>query len=86
MFLAMRITLTVDDDVTALLKRLRKTRGANLKDLINEALRRGLRDMTAGPKQRVPVHTRSVDLGRGQIASIDNIADVLAIAEIERSD
>jgi hypothetical protein len=42
--------------------------------------------MTAGPKQRVPVHTRSVDLGRVQIASIDNIADVLAIAEIERSD
>jgi len=52
MFRATRITLTVDDDVTALLKRLRKTRGTNLKDLINEALRRGLRDMTAGPKQR----------------------------------
>ena len=86
MFRATRITLTVDDDVTALLKRLRKTRGTNLKDLINEALRRGLRDMTAGPKQRVPANTRSVDLGQVQIASIDNIGDVLAIAEIKRLD
>jgi hypothetical protein len=42
--------------------------------------------MTAGPKQRVPVHTRPVDLGQVQMASIDNIGDVLAIAEIERFD
>jgi hypothetical protein len=60
--------------------------GTNLKDLINEALGRGLRDMRAGPKQRALVHTRSVDLGRVRIASIDNIGDVLAIAEIERLD
>jgi hypothetical protein len=38
----MRTTLTLDDDVAAVLERLRKSRDANLKDLVNEALRRGL--------------------------------------------
>src|SRR5262245_10276771 len=37
----MRATLTLDDDVAAILERLRKRRDASLKDLVNEALRRG---------------------------------------------
>ena len=79
----MRTTLTIDDDVAAVLDRLRKTRGASLKDLINEALRRGLKDMSARPKRRKVFRTRSAHLGRMRIASIDNISDVLAIAEGE---
>src|SRR6516164_6557091 len=42
----MRTTLTLDDDVAAILERLRKSRDASLKDLVNEALRRGLKDMS----------------------------------------
>lgn len=57
-----------DDDVAAMLERLRKTRDASLKDLVNEALRRGLRDM------------RSVALGRLRIAGLDNIGEALALA------
>ena len=38
----MRTTLTLDDDVAAILERLRKSRDATLKNLVNEALRRGL--------------------------------------------
>jgi hypothetical protein len=79
----MRTTLTIDDDVAALLQRLRSERHAGLKDLINEALRRGLRDMTSPAKQRAQFRTRSVDLGRPRLANIDNIAEVLAIAEGE---
>jgi hypothetical protein len=78
-----RTTLTIDDDVAAMLEQLRKKRGAALKSLINEALRRGLREMAARPKPRSPIRTRSVDLGRARITSIDNIAEVLAIAEGE---
>ena len=33
----MRTTLTLDDDVAAILERLRKSRDASLKDLVNEA-------------------------------------------------
>jgi len=79
----MRTTLTIDDDVAATLERLRRDRDASLKDLINEALRRGLRDMSAPPKRREPFRTRSVDLGTPLLPNIDNIADVLAIIEGE---
>jgi hypothetical protein len=79
----MRTTLTIDDDVAALLEQLRNKRGIGLKDLINEALRRGLRELNVRPKPRTPFRTRSVDLGRARIASIDNIGEVLAIAEGE---
>jgi hypothetical protein len=79
----MRTTLTIDDDVAATLEQLRRNRDASLKDLINEALRRGLRDMSAPPKQRKPYRTPSVDLGTPRIPNIDNIAEVLAVIEGE---
>ena len=37
----MRMTLTLDDDVSVQLERLRRTRAGSLKNLVNEALRRG---------------------------------------------
>jgi hypothetical protein len=79
----MRTTLTLDDDVAAVLERLRKTREMSLKDLVNEALRRGLKDMRTPAKRRVPFRTRSVDLGALRISSIDNIGEALASAEGE---
>jgi Arc/MetJ family transcription regulator len=79
----MRTTLTLDDDVVAALERLRKTRGASLKDLVNEALRRGLKEMSARPKRRELFRTRAVALGDLRIGSIDNVAEALAIAESE---
>ena len=82
----MRTTLTIDDDLAAMLEQMRRKRAASLKDLINEALRRGLRDMAARPKPSSSFQTRSVDLGRVRIANIDNIAEALAIAEGERFD
>ena len=79
----MRTTLTLDDDVAAALERLRKARNGGLKTLVNEALRRGLKEMSARPKRRGPFRTRAVSLGRLRIGSIDNVAEALAIAEGE---
>lgn len=79
----MRTTLTLDDDVAVLIAALRRKQGTSFKDVVNEALRRGLKDMTVPPKQRSPFRTRSVSAGRVLIGSIDNIAEVLAIAEGE---
>ena len=79
----MRTTLTIDDDVAAELERLRRTRDASLKNLVNEALRHGLREMAAPPKSRKPFRTRSVNLGKPLISNIDNIAGVLAEIEGE---
>lgn len=77
----MRTTLTIDDDVSALLDRLRRQRDARLKELINEALRRGLREMTAPVRRPEMFRTQSVALGRVLIPGIDNAAEALAIAE-----
>ena len=79
----MRTTLTLDDDVAAELERLRKSRDASLKDLVNEALRRGLKDMSSRTKRRERLRTRSVALGQLRIAGLDNVGEALAIAEGE---
>jgi Ribbon-helix-helix protein, copG family len=79
----MRTTLTLDDDVAAALERLRRARDASLKDIVNDALRRGLSDLATRPKQREPFQTQSVALGRLRLASIDNIRESLAAAEGE---
>lgn len=79
----MRTTLTVDDDVAAMLERLRKAREQSLKDLVNEALRRGLKQMDAPPKRRELFRTRSVDIGRCRIGGVDDVAEALAVAEGE---
>jgi hypothetical protein len=79
--LMMRTTLTLDDDVAAMLGRLRRRQRISLKRLINEALRRGLDDMARRHRPREAIRTRAVALGRVRIASIDNIGEALAIAE-----
>lgn len=77
----MRTTLTLDDDVAALLERARKSRKAGLKETVNEALRQGLRQMTAPPPKRKPYRTPSVSCGRCLVDNIDNIAEVLELIE-----
>jgi hypothetical protein len=79
----MRTTLTLDDDVAVALERLRRAGDASLKDIVNDALRRGLSDLTTRPKQREPFKTQGVALGRLRLPSIDNISESLAVAEGE---
>ncbi len=79
----MRTTLTLDDDVAAALARLRKTRTDTFKELVNQALREGLKQMRTPARSREPFRTRPMDLGPPLIGSIDNIAEVLAIIEGE---
>lgn len=79
----MRTTLTLDDDVAAAIERLRRARDANLKDIINDALRKGLSELTTRPKKREPFKTHVVELGQMRLPSIDNISESLAVAEGE---
>ncbi len=79
----MRTTLTLDADVATLLARVRKARSERLRRVVNEALRLGLQQMAAAPKRRRVFRQKAVDLGRCRIGSLDNIADVLAVAEDE---
>ena len=78
MFLYMRTTLSLDDDVTAMIERLRKQGKASLKQVVNEALRRGLSQQLQKNEPRKTFTTRTVDLGRCRLPSLDNVAEVLA--------
>jgi hypothetical protein len=79
----MRTTLNLDADVASDLETLRKANNVTLREIANEALRRGLREMMNPSKPRGVLRTRSVSLGGLQITSIDNIAEVLAASEKE---
>jgi hypothetical protein len=78
-----RTTLTLDDDVAALLARVQKARGASFKQVVNEALRQGLKQMTLPAEPREPYRTPSTSAGRCFVGSIDDVAEVLARAEGE---
>lgn len=79
----MRTTLTLDDDVAALIERLRRERRQPLKEIVNDALRRGLREAVARPRARQAFRTSAVDLGGVRTGSIDDVAGALAAAEGE---
>jgi hypothetical protein len=79
----MRTTLTIDDDVAAELQRVRRARDTKFKDLVNDVLRLGLRQMSADPKPRKQFRTRPFDPGRVLIDNVDNITEVLALIEGE---
>jgi hypothetical protein len=78
----MRTTLSLDDDVAAALERLRSERDASYKELVNEALRQGLRQM-GRKERRSRYRTRAAHLGPSLIGSLDDVAEALAIAEGE---
>jgi phage FluMu gp28-like protein len=80
----MRTTITLEDDVAALVRRAMKARKASLKQVVNEALRVGLtssasRAREAEPTYRVEPH----DSGRCLIGDIVCVAEALALAEGE---
>jgi hypothetical protein len=79
----MRTTLTLDKDVAAVIERVRKTKRQSLKAVINEALREGLKHTAEPRRVRRTFRTGSVDLGRCLPGTVDNVAEVLAVAESE---
>jgi len=79
----MRTTLTLDKDVSAALERLRKRGGARYRDIVNDALRRGLQQILEAREPQAPYSTPTSDAGACLVGSLDNVAEVLAVAEGE---
>ena len=79
----MRTTLSLDDDVAALLSRLQRTQKKSFKQLVNQALREGLKHMNASAPRRKRYQTGGADLGRCLIGNLDDVAEALAVAEGE---
>ena len=80
----MRITVNLDKDVAAILARVRHARMASMKAVVNEALRHGLRQMLAPETApRKSFRSGTLSLGRCLVGNLDNVANVIAIAEGE---
>jgi len=76
----MRTTLTLDPDVAALLERVCEVRGASLKEVVNEGLRRGLEQMVEPARPAESFRTQTVSLGSCLIGDFDDVAEALAVA------
>lgn len=79
----MRTTLTIEDDVAALIERIRERRKSSLKAVVNEALRQGLKHIQTPARSRRRYHTAVVSLGACLPGNLDDVTEALAIAEGE---
>lgn len=79
----MRTTLTLDDDVAAMLGQLRKERSLNLKRAVNEALRRGLTQLLEPPADKRIYRTPGRSLGLCLAEDMHDVSSMLAMAEGE---
>ena len=77
----MRTTLTLDDDVSVMLKRLQDEQGLSFKEAVNQALRQGLYQLKE-PTEQTSFEVKSFDLGKSFV-NLDNIGEVLAVTEGE---
>jgi len=77
----MRTTLTIDDDVAFGLRKIQEDDPAKpFKQIVNEALRRGLNGSLNKEKKK-PFKIKPFNLGLREGLSYDNIEELLDIAE-----
>jgi hypothetical protein len=80
----MRTTVTLEDDLAIRLERHRSQHGESFKQALNEAVRAGLNQIEGSAEAPREVRrTEPLALGRRLAGSIDDIGEVLAIAEGE---
>ncbi len=83
----MRTTLTLDDDVAAMLAEEAHRRRRPFKQVVNDALRRGLRPERAPPAGAYHVKAHKTALQPGiDLASFNKLADELEDDELTRDE
>lgn len=78
----MRTTLTIDDDLVQEMKQRAHEMGSPFKDVVNQALRAGLKDMDR-PKKARPYRCRAYALGYPPMADLDRALDLAERIENE---
>jgi hypothetical protein len=78
----MRTTVTLDDDVAELLRRVQPVKGLSMKETVNLALRAGLLGLEK-KTQRKRYRLQPVSLGRCLLPNLDDIAEAIARSEGE---
>lgn len=77
----MRTTLTLDEDVATKLKTEAQRSGRSFRDVVNEALRRGLAERRVGARRQA-FRVTARDLGNLRPGiSLDNVADLIEQVE-----
>jgi hypothetical protein len=79
----MRTTVTIDPDVAAEIERIRTREGRRFKHVLNDVLRAGLRELSAGDISGRTSCTVPQDVGR-PIVDVTDVSAALAHAEGER--
>lgn len=79
----MRTTLSLDDDVALMIKQLQKKEEKPFKQIVNELLRIGLAQKKAPVKEKQQYSTPELKPGPSRYADLDNIGEILAVAETE---
>lgn len=79
----MRTTITLEEDVAAALRRIGSKRKLPFKDLVNLLLREGIKSWSSSNSPKKQFVTKEVDLGSPRFSNVDNIGEVLAVAEKE---
>lgn len=81
---SMRTTLTLDPDVASEIERIRQSDGRRFKQVVNDALRRGLREMQGAVQngQESISPTRPKDLGTA-LTDLRSVSSALRFAEGE---
>jgi hypothetical protein len=78
----MRTTITLDEDVAIEIKQLCAKQGVRFKLVVNQALRAGLRALQEPENgEGEPYRTPAVSLGRPTYPDLDDVAELLAVAE-----
>lgn len=76
--------MTLDDDLAVRLEEQRAQRGLTFKEVLNDALRRGLAAADEQAPGPAGAHTtRPLPLGRRLVGDMDNVAEALAVADGE---
>jgi len=73
----------LEDDVAAALRRIGTKRKLRFKDLVNLLLREGIRSWSSSNSPKKQFATKAVYLGKPRFSNVDNVAEVLAVAEKE---
>ena len=80
--ISMRTTLTLEDRLFRELKALAHETNAPLKEVVEKALREGLRSLRAAPRPR-PYRSKTFRMGRPSGVNLDKALDLAAAGEDE---
>jgi len=79
----MRTTLTLDDDVAARIEEIRTREQKSLKQVVNDLLRKGILLDRKTIKSKERYETPELSAGKSRFPDLDNVAEILSVAEEE---